>query len=111
MKAINIQTFVKKAIGKRVPVKRGKKLLSRCYQAYEAYEDHVDSFVLNEITNGEISPAIDTHQTFAKMMIVKRVRNKQRQVVVNSYGESLYGDHVDSPSYDDYLEYNSGDNE
>lgn len=98
-------------ITEQLSLKRGKKCLSRNYQAYEAYEDHVDSFVLNENTSREISSIIGTPLTFAKMMIVRRVRNKQRQVVVNSYGESLYGDHVDSPSYDDYLEYNSGDNE
>ena len=82
------------------------------YQEYEAYEDHVDSFVLNHQMDEETEKNSSMPQGFARRTILIRVKNKMRQQVsVNSYGESLYGDHVDSLSYDDYLEYNSGDNE
>ena len=82
------------------------------YQEYEAYEDHVDSFVLNYPKQGEIERTSSTPQGFARKAIIRRVKNKMRQQVsVNSYGEYLYGDYVESPAYDDYLEYNSGDSE
>lgn len=47
--------------------------------------------------------------TFAQQTIEKRIHNIQKNVLMSSYGEYLYGDHVDSPSYDDYLDTNSGD--
>lgn len=110
MKTSTIQVSIKEAVAERVSIKQGNECTN--YQEYEAYEDHVDSFVLNYQKDEEAEKISSTPQGFARRAILIRVKNKMRQQVsVNSYGESLYGDHVDSPSYDDYLEYNSGDNE
>lgn len=105
------QTFAQKAIKKRVFSKRREKLLCRNYQAYEAYDDHVDSFVLKyKNTESEETSVTRTLHTFAKRMIFKRVRNKQQECV-NSYGEYLEGTHVDSPEYEDYPDSYYNDNE
>lgn len=109
MKTATIQVSIKEAVAERVSIKFGNECTN--YQEYEAYEDHVDSFVLNYSRQGEERNS-SMPQEFARKAILRRVKSKMRQqVFINSYGESLYGDHVDSPSYDDYLEYNSGDNE
>lgn len=47
--------------------------------------------------------------TYARQVILRKINNKKHNMIENSYGEYLYGDHVDSPEYDDYLESNCGD--
>ena len=113
MKTTNVQTFAQKAIEGFISTKSNGKFRTENYQAYEDYEDHIDSFVLkhtNERDNLLCSPK-PLHIEFAKQMILRRIKDKQQEIVTNAYGESLYGDHVDSPSYDDYLDCNCGDNE
>lgn len=48
-------------------------------------------------------------KTFARQAIWRRINNIKSGIEMSAYGESLYGDHVDSPSYDDYLDTNCGD--
>lgn len=54
---------------------------------------------------------IKHQQSFAQQIIAKKIQRIRKDVLMSSYGEYLYGDHVDSPSYDDYLDINSGDRE
>lgn len=110
MKTATIQVSAQETITERVSIKFGNECTN--YQEYEAYEDHIDSFVLIHQKDEETVKSSSMPQGFARRAILRRVKSKMhQQVSVNSYGESLYGDHVDSPSYEDYLEYNSGDNE
>lgn len=53
----------------------------------------------------------EIYGTYAHNVIMAKINSKINGSTVNGYGEYLYGDHVDSPSYDDYLESNCGDNE
>lgn len=58
------------------------------------------------ISHANVSPS---YNTYAQLAIMKKINNKINCPITNDYGESLYGDHVDSPPYDDYLESNCGD--
>ena len=57
------------------------------------------------------APAGIFQKTFAQQAIWKRISRIKSGIEMSAYGESLYGDHVDSPSYDDYLDTNCGDQE
>ncbi len=110
MKTATIQVSNKEAVAERVSIKQGNEFTN--YQEYEAYEDHVDSFVINHHKDEETEKPSSMPQGFARRTILRRVKNKlSHQAYSYSYGEYLEGTHVDSPEYDDYLEYNSGDNE
>lgn len=110
MKTTFSKTFAREAVEERVSLK----LRNGCrnYQEYEAYEDHVDSFVLNYQNDDAITTTSSILQGFARRAILRRVRNKlSHQAYSCSYGEYLYGDHVDSPAYDDYPDSFYNDNE
>ena len=74
------------------------------------YFDH-KNIIMETKTIFANHPIERLHLTFAQQIIGKRIHKIQKGVLMSSYGEYLYGDHVDSPSYDDYLDINSGDRE